>query len=155
MKILIDSREQLPLTFSHPLITASITTKLEYGDYGVRFEDNFSPKITFERKSIPDLFSTLTHGHKRFNNEIRRSQADGGKLFVIVEGSLTDVFKGHGHTVVSGTTIVYQIFTNWCRYDIQTIFTNSRREMTEYIVQTFIAAGKKYLRDKISTHPAA
>ena len=52
MIIIVDSREQKPLEFSHPFIEDVVVEKLEYGDYGCRFTDGYRPKIYFERKSL-------------------------------------------------------------------------------------------------------
>lgn len=67
--IVIDSREQRPLSFQNlPTITAGLTT----GDYSVSgMEDDFC----VERKSIPDLFGSLTAGRDRFMRELVRMNA--------------------------------------------------------------------------------
>lgn len=148
MKIIIDSREGLPLKFNHPFITEVITEKLDVGDYGVRFEDGHEPPFYFDRKSIGDLYGTMGNGYERFKSCIVRSQERNVRLFLIVEGSLTDVFKGYEHSTIEGCSIVYKLFTLWVKYGVQPIFVCNRKEMSDYIVQFFIAVGKRYLKER-------
>ena len=70
MIVLIDTREQQPLEFDHKFIEGIEMTKLEVGDYAVKFKDGYSPLYFFERKSIGDLFGTMGKGYKRFKREI-------------------------------------------------------------------------------------
>lgn len=164
MKILIDSREQLPLEFSHAYITETIIQKINVGDYAVQFEDGHIPPFYFERKSIPDLFGTMGVGYERFKECIRRSQESNCTLFIIVEGTLSDVLEGSAHSGIRGTSMVYKLFTIWIRYGIQTIFVRDRREMAEYLTQFFIAVGKRYvaqresyvkIKENVSNYPTA
>lgn len=125
-----------------------IVRKLDVGDYGAEFEDGHIPPFFFDRKSIPDLFGTMGNGYEQFKNCIIRSQEANVQLFIIIEGTLTDVFKGHKHSLIEGSTVVYKLFTIWIKYGVQSIFVESRKEMAEYITQFFIAVGKRYIQDK-------
>lgn len=148
MKIIIDSREQLPLRFKHPYITEVIVRKLDVGDYGVVFEDGHSPLFFFDRKSIPDLFGTMGTGYDRFKKCILRSQETGSTLFIIIEGTLLDVFKGTKYSDIDGKSVVYKLFTLWLKYGVQPVFVKDRKEMAEYITQFFIAVGKRHVEGK-------
>lgn len=154
MKIIIDTREQLPLKFKHPFITDVVVHKLDVGDYGVVFEDGHTPPFFFDRKSIGDLFGTMGQGYERFKQCIIRSHESRVTLFIIVEGSLFSVLKGYEHSTIKGTSVVYKLFTLWIKYGVQTVFVNDRREMSEYITQFFIAVGKRHveLRER-GEHP--
>lgn len=145
MKIVVDSREQLPLKFSHPFITGVIVKKLDVGDYAVVFEDGHTPPFFFDRKSIADLFGTMGNGYERFKKCIIRTHNQNAALFIIVEGALFDVLKGYEHSTIKGTTVVYKLFTLWIKHGVQTVFVNDRKEMSEYITQFFIAVGKRYV----------
>ena len=122
-----------------------LTEKLDVGDYGARFENGYIPPVFFDRKSTSDLFGTMGTGYKRFKKCIVRSQEAKVKLFVIVEGTLTDVLKGTKYSTINGATMVYTLFTLWVKHDVQTIFCKDREEMSKYITQYFIAMGKHYI----------
>jgi ERCC4-type nuclease len=94
MKIIVDTREQLPLEFQHHYITEVINTKLEVGDYGCQLENGYRIPICFERKSISDLFGTLSAGYKRFKKEILRAKEAKVVLVIIIEGTLLKSSKG-------------------------------------------------------------
>jgi ERCC4-type nuclease len=84
--IIVDSREQTPLVFSFPSITAGLVT----GDYSVKgLEDDFA----VERKTLPDLFGSLTSGRKRFMRELQRMRAHPFRRLLIV-GSENEIQRG-------------------------------------------------------------
>ena len=65
-RLLVDTREQTPLTFEH---LPSAPAALQSGDYSVRgLEDVFA----VERKSIADLVGSLKSGRDRFMRELHR-----------------------------------------------------------------------------------
>jgi len=76
--IIVDTREQQPLAFPGWKVER---LGLWAGDYGLRgFSADEVPGglprmgIAVERKSIPDLYSTMTNGRERFEKEIKRLQ---------------------------------------------------------------------------------
>ena len=142
MVIKIDTREQNPLEFDFPYVTAVERTTLKVGDYSVRFEDNYSPPISFERKAIGDLFGTLGKSHKRFKRELLRAEGLGIKLIIIVEGSLGTVLKGYKHSTLSGISVVRQLLSLWVRYGVVPVFVESREKMGLYIYEYFSAVGR-------------
>lgn len=148
MIILIDTREQKPLIFSHQSIEGIEFKKLEVGDYGVRFKDNSNPEIYFERKSIADLFSTLTSGYKRFKKELIRSQEQKKQLILAIEGTASKVLSGTKHSSVSGETILTTIHTLWIRHGIQPIFCKDRADMVLRITHFYCAIGRESLIKK-------
>jgi len=67
--ILIDTREQLPLTFR----CESRRETLPVGDYGLEsFSDWTCPRFIVERKSLDDLCQSLGRGRRRFMREIEK-----------------------------------------------------------------------------------
>lgn len=100
----------------------------------------------FERKSIGDLYGTMGKGYPRFKKEIERSQEAKATLFIIVEGTLSEIKKGYKHSKIKGESMVYKLFTLWVKHGVQTIFTSSRKEMAEYITQFYISCGKEHIR---------
>jgi hypothetical protein len=82
--IWVDSREQYPLVFE--TITPKIK-KLDYGDY--MFANNeWTGKISIERKSLSDFLGTLSSGYERFKRELKRAQDDNAYVIILVEETL-------------------------------------------------------------------
>ena len=147
IKIIVDTREQLPLVFSSKHITRVIRQKLDVGDYGCEFEDGTVVPIVFDRKSLGDLYGTMGKGYKRFKRCIERAREGQQTLFIIVEATLSKVLNGYDRSKIPGVSMVYKLFTLWVRYGVQTIFVKNREEMSEYITQFFIACGKEHVRN--------
>lgn len=147
MKIIIDTREQKPLVFNHKSITAVEVKGLSVGDYGAMSSEYQHP-IVFERKSINDLYGTLSQGYDRFRKEIERAKEQNTKIIIIVEGSLNRILMGTTFSKRTPESIVYQLFTLRVRYDVETVFCSNREEMAEYITQFYIAHHKEYLDKK-------
>jgi ERCC4-type nuclease len=99
--------------------------------------------VVFERKSINDLYGTLSKGYSRFKQEIERSKGLRILLIIIVEGSLRRVLSGCSNSRRTPISIVYQLFTLRVRYGIETVFTNTREEMSQYITHYFLAEEKE------------
>lgn len=147
MKIIIDTREQKPLVFNHNLITEIEVKGLPFGDYGAMSSEYQHP-VVFERKSINDLYGTLSQGYSRFKREIDRAKEQNYKIIIIVEGSLKRILMGTAFSSRTPESIIYQLFTIRVRYDVETVFCPTREDMSEYITQFYIAHEKEYL-DKI------
>ena len=148
MKILIDTREQLPLDFDFlEIVTETETQTMPVGDYGCEFKNGFIPPIVFERKSIPDLFGTLTQGYDRFKKELEKAKELDIKLIIIIEGSLFQVEWGIAHSRRDGLSVAKQLFTLWIKYGLLPVFCTNREEMAKYIVHYYSAIGRKALED--------
>jgi len=80
MTILVDTREQLPYWPSNraTLIVGDYTTKKLLNSFHI------------ERKSLQDLYGTLTSGNNRFKYELFRAAYHSIKIEVYVEGSRAD-----------------------------------------------------------------
>ena len=85
--IIVDSREQHPLTFPNlPAIVAG----LDVADYSIR---NLEHLVGCERKSLPDLVACCGSERERFVRELERLQ---GRRFrcVVVEATLAEIDAG-------------------------------------------------------------
>lgn len=103
MKILIDTREQLPFTFdAFPGATTEPAT-LPAGDYSL---PGFEDRVSIERKSLEDLISCLMGSNRdRFERELSRAQHYD--LFcVVVEASLDDLAHGRYQGRVKAQALV-------------------------------------------------
>jgi ERCC4-type nuclease len=80
MIILVDTREQLPYWSENraTLIVGDYTTKKLLNSFHI------------ERKSLQDLYGTLTSGNNRFKYELFRAAYHSIRLEVYVEGSRAD-----------------------------------------------------------------
>lgn len=136
------------MKFKNKHITEVIVQKLDVGDYACEFECGHRVPIVFDRKAMGDLYTTMGKDYDRFKREILRAQESNTQLFVIVEGSMTEVGKGFKYSKIKGISMKYKLFTLWIRYGVQTIFCTSRKEMAEYITQFFIACGKQHIKEK-------
>jgi len=146
--ILIDSREQTPLEFSHSNIDGVYTRKLEVGDYGCEFKNGYIPPVFFERKSIADLIGTLTSGMERFKKEIQRSKDSQCTLILIIEGSLLKCSKGIPYSKVDPWQVIKTVFTLFVKYGIIPVFCKNREEMSLYIAEYYSAIGRNMIKTK-------
>ena len=88
VKILIDTRERKPLSFSN-----SAELKLDFGDYAVG-----SPHYNYtyvDRKDESDFRSTMTTGFNRFVRELERAKDFDAFLFIVVEGSVESIIANN------------------------------------------------------------
>lgn len=148
MKIIVDTREQLKLEFNHHYISEIIRRKCEVGDYGCQLEDGYIIPVYFERKSLPDLFSTLSQGYKRFKREIIRAKESNVALVIIIEGTLSKIIKGVDTCQRSGDEILQQLFTILLRYKVPFICCKDRDEMSRFITEFYLAYGREYIESK-------
>lgn len=151
--IIIDSREQHPLTFrKSSTLNETIIRKLDVGDYSIEGYEN---NISIERKSPQDLFGTLGQGHKRFKAELERAK-ELDYFGIVVEAPfmtvLNEGFEGAHYSKMRGNVIIQQCCTIEMRYpNVRFWFCNSRSEATSVIRQLFKAytkhKGKKAMAD--------
>ena len=88
MKIIIDTREQKPLSFTGH---ETITCKLDEGDYNI---EELKDKICIERKSLADFYGSITSDHLRFKKEIQRCVTKNKKIYIFLEGTLMQFYDG-------------------------------------------------------------
>ena len=152
MVLLCDTREQDPIVFPpHPWVDRIERTTLQVGDYQARFRDGTIPPVSFERKSLGDLFGTMTGGYKRFKEEVRRARDLQTCLKIIVEAPLAAVWQGTRYSEFPGPSMVQKCFTLMVRHRIQVIFCADRREMARYMLEYFLSIGREYALQHRST----
>lgn len=134
-RILIDTREQFPLSFED-----SKVVKLSCGDYtttGELYSDVF-----VERKSLKDLVGTLTSGLERFKREIKRADDLGYYLVVVIEDKFCNALSWSPENSFSkfanGKFIFYRIREICQEFNnVQFVFANSREEAKIMITKIF------------------
>jgi ERCC4-type nuclease len=85
MNLIIDTREQKPLTFDFPTTRSTLHT----GDYSI---GGYEQVFCVERKSIADLIGTCDFkNRKRFKRELQRMQ-DGYEFYcIVIDGKESDI----------------------------------------------------------------
>ena len=125
--IVTDTREQKPLWNN------TQKYKLDFGDYSiVGHETHFA----IERKSLPDLLQTLTAGHKRFKQELKRSSI--ARCFIIVvDGTYTQMrnkdYPNAWRSRIKGKQVTDICNTLEIKYGVRIKFTTGRVESKRYI----------------------
>lgn len=145
MIITVDSREQRPLDFEvGGSVSRVIVDGLPFGDYWCSYENGKEMPIAYERKSISDLYGTLTSGMERFKRELVRASENKFKLILAIEGTLSEVLVGSPHSEVKGETIMKTIHTLWVKYDLVPQFWPNRSEMKRGMLETWEAVGRNF-----------
>lgn len=145
MKIIIDTRERKPLVLTE---VQTVVKKLDFGDYACILEDGYIIPVVFERKSVTDLFGTLSNGYDRFKHEIMRCQDQRAKMVLIIEGSLSKVAKGIKHSQRDPASLLAQVFTLFVKYGIFPVFCKNPEEASQFIVLFYKAFEKNYIINK-------
>ena len=115
--IVIDTREQTPLVF--PPTVPTIRGTLRTGDYSVMgYEDSF----TVERKSLPDLVSTIIHDRARFERELERMRSIAFRR-VLVTSPYEAVARGeYAHSRANPRSVIASIAAFEARYNVPFVF---------------------------------
>jgi len=117
--IVIDSREQEPLTFTR---LQSVRGTLYSGDYSIR---GLESKFAVERKSIDDLASCCVNSNReRFEHELHRLR---GFCFtrLLVIGTREDIAAGRYHSKITPGAVLATLDTFEIRYSIPLVFCPS------------------------------
>ena len=145
MILQIDSREKLPLEFEvNGNVSRIETVGLLFGDYQAMLEDGTPIPISFDRKTPQDLYATLTSGNERFKREVERARKHNFTLYLIIEGSLSEIASGVGYSKIEPDTLIKTLFTFKVKYGVEPIFMNNRAEMKRYIIETFEAFARSW-----------
>ena len=126
MIIIVDTREQLPYWAPSAEV---VYMALTVGDYTtLRLKGIFH----IERKSLADLFATLTSGHKRFRREMERARVASIVLVVLVEGTKQDLidkrFPRGEERLVAGRTVLKIAETLGNRAGLRFIWAKDRAD---------------------------
>lgn len=122
-QIIVDSREQKPFHFEEHTI---LDSKLEYGDYSLHPNN----KLAVERKSLNDLYGTLSAGRARFEREIEKAKKLEGYIVVVVESTLNNMmYQKQKFSKASGDFIAHNMRQFLRKYDnLQFVFCDGREE---------------------------
>lgn len=140
MRILIDTREQIPFTFSRFLNAEVEKATLPAGDYSF---PGFEDRVAIERKELNDLIGCLKGSNRdRFERELNKAR--NYELFaVVIESSLEDVSKGRYHSEMKAHAALQSIFAFQVRYRAPFVWAGSRAA-AEYVTYSLL---EKYLTE--------
>ena len=142
MRIIQDSREQAPYSFTAPRYadaTVEVAT-LTTGDYSLH---GLTDRIALERKSLADLTGTLTTGRDRFQRECERGR--GLEYFgLIIEASMEDVRQHNYRSQMTPQSLLQTLATYSVRYGLHVHWCGGR-EGGEYMTYSLL---QKFLREQ-------
>ena len=142
--ILIDTREQRPLSFKN-----SELLKLDVGDYGVSGE---LYDYTFvDRKSYQDFGATVTGGYARFVKELERCKSLGCFLFIVIECDFDQIYwknksvykKFNLGYVLHNMRDIQAKYSDCCQF----VFSGSREESVKLIPKILVLGQKLWKVD--------
>lgn len=137
--LLIDSREQRPLSFTGPTQRVTLAT----GDYSVL---GLEDRVAIERKSLDDLIRCLSTDRERFERELARAR--GYNYFaVVVEGRWSDVLDGQYRSAMQPNAVFESISALSVRYGVPFLFAESR-SIAARMVESLLL---KYTRECVLT----
>ena len=117
--VAVDSREQHPYIFRGyfadekygrlPLVIPIQVIGLKSGDYSIL---GMEDRISVERKSLADLYGTLSAGRKRFEAEMSRL-ASLECAAVVIEASLSDLIHSPPSRSKVSPKVIYRTWISW------------------------------------------
>ena len=131
------------------------------GDYTAwhRFNGREVPDpCVVERKGIGDLFTSFTSGYEREKAKWTKAHQLGLHYVLAIEGTVTDVLQGNRYWKAgeaqesrkTGLAQLRQLCTISLKYQVQTWFFSSRKEMAFYLLEFFLASGRWLTSNKES-----
>lgn len=121
MKIVIDSRERHPLSFSRwPDVVVEVGG-LHVGDYSLK---GLETRFAVERKSVPDLVASVTRERERFERELTTLR--GFDLAaIVVEGTMQEVANGEYRSRANPDSVLQTLAAFQVRYGVPTIWAGA------------------------------
>ncbi len=132
MRIVIDTREQLPYEFQVETERCTLPT----GDYSIKGAESL---VVIERKTTNDLIGCLTGGRERFERELYRGMSLQ-YFALVVECSLLNLSNGHYTSLMEPKAAIQSLLTFSVRYGLPIFFAENRdygARVTESLLQKF------------------
>ena len=138
MRLLIDSREQLPYSFK----TESETATLQTGDYSLKGAAHL---VAIERKTLDDLIGCLTTGRDRFERELHRGKALD-YFCVVVESNLSTIAKGQYRSKMLPQSAIQSLLAFSIRYNLPIFFVEDRRYGSRVTESLLLKYGRELVK---------
>ncbi len=116
--IVIDTREQLPYSFSIESTRATLKT----GDYSLA---GLESVVSIERKSLDDFIGCITASRERFESELSRADSLE-KFWVVIEANLTSIENGLYRSKVNPESVLGTLAAWSNRHKVGFIFAGNR-----------------------------
>lgn len=139
MKIVTDTREQAPFSFSHFQGVETERATLPAGDYSL---PGFEDRVAIERKELNDLIGCLMTGRDRFERELSKLRFFDLSA-VVVEASLDNVKNGQYRSEMKPHAALQSIIAFQVRYRVPFVWAGSRAG-AEYVTFSLL---EKYLAE--------
>ena len=140
MEILVDTREQAPLSFA-----VSRIMKLDFGDYTT--SSKYYNYTYVDRKSESDFKGSIGKGFARLRRELQRAKDFDSFLYIVVEESLDGIISHNYSSPFHSTSMAFlwhnmrkltHEFHGYCQF----IFSGSREE-SEHLIPRLLYFGRK------------
>ena len=118
MKIIVDTREQLPYKFKD-----SEVGTIPIADYSACGLENY---IAIERKELNDLIGCLTTGRERFERELFKGKALD-YFALVIEASLKDLINHNYRSQMEPKSAIQSLVAFSVRYRLPIWFCESRK----------------------------
>lgn len=156
MKIIIDSREQLPFAFcgEHYQDVTVSREALPVGDYSLA---GLTDRAAIERKSLDDLVQCLGRERGRFERELLRA-ASLEMFCVVIESSWQELAQGQYRSRLNPRAACQSICAFMARRGIAFFFAGSRTAaeyVTYSLLQKYLEGSRKRLLAIVTAHDAA
>ena len=139
LTIIRDTREQDGFTFPNFRVE---DYGLSVGDYSVKF---LTEHIRIERKSLPDLISSLTQGRDRFQREMTLIRAFKFRC-IVVEGGLVEVIAGSYRSKATPNSILASC-ASWSAKYAPIHFCGDRSSAERYCQEFLIQSARAIWTD--------
>jgi len=124
--VLVDTREKSPWLFTGRKVRVKQQV-LKVGDYAIQGHQS---GLVVERKSVEDLFLTMTRGLARFKRELERARTECGValMVVIVEGDLERIGLGSRWSWANPGRVIEQFYSVCVRAGVAPYVASGRAE---------------------------
>ena len=139
MRIVIDTREQLPYLFDRWPEVETTRAGIPTGDYTIEGHEH---QVAIERKELGDLIGCLCSGRDRFKRELERA-GDLAFFAVVVEAGMHEVYLGRYRSAINPHAALQSILAFQVRYGIPFIWAGDR-SMAEYTAYSLLEKFFRY-----------
>lgn len=138
VRIVIDTREQLPYTFD-PGRIQSARRALPAGDYSL---EGYETSVAVERKSINDFVSTVIRSRKRFYRELGLL-AEYEHACVVVEASLREIIQGEYRSNAHPSAVLGAAMSIIIDFGVPVFFCADRQLARRFVEEYLLRAHRK------------
>ena len=138
-EVIVDTREQQPLITCPPATLGTLRT----GDYSVA---GYETVMSFERKSLSDLFGSVGKGRRRFLRTCRRLSVMPVRG-LIIEASAEDIVNHSGYSKLQGTKVLATLMS-WggVAYGVPVWLCGTDRGLARDMLMGLLRFGRDRLR---------